>query len=225
MRTLAVVPSYQEEESVGRTVLSLLAIPEVDRVVVIDDSSDDSTPRGAACAGATVVVNGANLGKGGSLNRVLPHLEFDILLLIDGDLGDSAREADKILRPVLAGEADLVVAAFGSPSRKGGFGVAQGLGRKVIRMLAGREMASPLSGQRAMTRRVYGRVAPFERGFGVEVGMTVDALRAGFTVVEVETGMSHRETGRDLAGFIHRGRQFADILRSALRRTPRGGGT
>ena len=223
MRTVAVVPSYEEEGSVGRTVSSLLAIPGVDEVVVIDDYSTDLSAREAAGEGATVVVNGANLGKGGSLNRVLPYLEFDFLLLVDGDLGDSAREAEMILAPVLAGEADLSIAAFGPARRKGGFGIAQGLGGMAIRLLAGGVMASPLSGQRAMTRRTYERVAPFEEGFGVEVGMTVDALRAGLTVVEIETGMSHRETGRDLAGFKHRGRQFLDILRSALKRLFRGG--
>jgi hypothetical protein len=46
----------------------------------------------------------------------------------------------------------------------------------------------------------------------MEVAMTIDAIRAGMRVVEVQTTMSHRETGRDLAGFIHRGKQFRDIL-------------
>jgi len=171
-----------------------------------------------------VVVNGKNLGKGGSLNRVLPHLEFDVLLLVDGDIGDSAGQAEKLLEPVLAGEADLAIAAFGPPERIGGFGIAKGLGRTAIRLLGGKRMATPLSGQRAMTRSLYDRVAPFDDGFGVEVGMTIDALRAGFKVIEVETGMSHRETGRDFAGFLHRGRQFLDIGRSALKRLPGGGG-
>jgi hypothetical protein len=52
----------------------------------------------------------------------------------------------------------------------------------------------------------------------MEVAMTVDALRAGLRVVEVPTTMSHRETGRDLAGFLHRGKQFRDILAAIARR-------
>lgn len=223
MKALAVVPSYREQELIGKTVRSLLDIPVVDRVLVVDDFSDDTSPRVAGEAGATVVVNGVNLGKGGSLSRVLPHLPFDLLLLIDGDLGESAREAERLLEKVLSGEADLAIAAFGPPERKGGFGLAQGLGRFAIRLMTGREMASPLSGQRALTREVFQEVAPLEPGFGVEVGMTIDALRAGFTVVEVETEMTHRETGRNLAGFLHRGRQFTDILGAVQRRLPRGG--
>jgi len=54
--------------------------------------------------------------------------------------------------------------------------------------------------------------------------MTIDALRAGLRVVEVETAMSHRETARDFAGFVHRGRQFGSILGAISRRAERPAG-
>lgn len=219
METVAVVPAYNEEKLVGGTVSSLLSVPGVARVVVLDDASTDATARAASEAGATVVVNGRNLGKGSSLNRLLPLLDFDVLMLIDGDLGAHASESGLLLEPVLSGEADLAIAAFGRAGIKGGFGAAKGLGREGIRMLAGAEMRTPLSGQRAMTRQAFKAVFPFAAGFGMEVGMTIDALRAGLRVVEVPTGMSHEETGRDLAGFLHRGRQFRDILLALLARS------
>jgi glycosyltransferase involved in cell wall biosynthesis len=218
VKTVAVVPSFRQEESIGETVASLLGIGAVDSVVVVDDASGDLTARRARQAGATVVVNGRNLGKGGSLNRVLGNLDFGVLLLIDGDLGHFAGQADLLLEPVFSGEADIAIAAFGAPRVKGGFGIAQGLGRLGIRRLAGRAMASPLSGQRAMTSEAFRKVAPFAPGFGMEVAMTVDALREGLRLVEVQTTMSHSETGRDLAGFMHRGRQFSDILAALARR-------
>lgn len=223
MKVVAVVPSYEEEQLVGETVRSLLSIDEVDRVLVVDDGSTDHTAKSALDAGAGMVVNSPNLGKGKSLNRVLPHLDFDVLLLIDGDLGSSAREAGALLETVLRGEAELAIAAFPPPEVKGGFGLAQGIARRGIERLTGRQMTSPLSGQRALTREVYGATSPFECGFGVEVGMTVDAIHYGYRVVEVETDMFHKETGRDIAGFVHRGRQFVDILKVlAKRRHPRG---
>ncbi len=212
MRALAVVPAFREEEIIGDTVSSLLALAAVERVVVIDDASGDTTALRAGEAGAAVVVNGRNLGKGGSLNRVLENLRFEVLLLIDGDLGANASQAALILEPVLRGEADLAIASFGPAARKGGLGFAKWLGQAGIEHLAGRDMKSPLSGQRAMTADVFKAVSPFAPGFGMEVAMTVDALRAGFRVVEVATEMSHRETGRDMAGFIHRAKQFRDIL-------------
>lgn len=219
MRVVAVVPSYEEEQFVGETVRSLSAIEEVDSVLVVDDNSSDRTADTAADEGARVVVNSPNLGKGNSLNRILPHVDFDVLLLVDGDIGSSASEASTLLEPVLSGEADLAIARFPSPELRGGFGLAQGLARCGIERLAGRRMASPLSGQRALTREVYSRTSPFEAGFGVEVGMTVDTISSGFRVVEVETKMSHKESGRDLHGFIHRGRQFTDILRVLVKRS------
>jgi len=68
-------------------------------------------------------------------------------------------------------------------------------------------------------------VRPFSSGYGAEVGITVRALRGGMKLVEVPTTMAHAATGRDIAGFAHRGRQFVHVAsalaRLALRRTPR----
>jgi glycosyltransferase involved in cell wall biosynthesis len=219
MTVVAVVPSHEEEQCIGETVRSLLSINEVDRVLVVDDDSGDHTVRSAMDAGARVVVNSSNLGKGSSLNRVLPNLDFEVLLLIDGDVGRSALEAVALLEPVLSRRADLAIAAFPPAEVKGGFGLVQGLARGGIERLTGTRMASPLSGQRALTREVYVATSPFEGGFGVEVGMTIDAIGSGFRVLEVETRMSHRETGRDIRGFLHRGMQFTDILRVLVKRS------
>ncbi|MBU1671432.1 MAG: glycosyltransferase [Actinobacteria bacterium] len=219
---LAVVPSFSEEGEIETTVRSLLSLTQVAEVVVVDDASPDGTARNAREAGARVLVNGSNLGKGRSLARALCDLPFEVLLLVDGDLAEHALEAGKLIEPVLEGEADLVIAAFGRASRKGGFGLVKGLAAWAIRRLTGRSMRSPISGQRCLTREVYEACAPFAPGFGMEVAMTIDALRAGFGVVEVETSMSHRETGRDLAGFVHRGRQFFDVLVAIATRIPGG---
>jgi hypothetical protein len=70
-----------------------------------------------------------------------------------------------------------------------------------------------------MTADCLAAVRPLAPGFGVEVAMTIDAVRAGFRVVEVPVTMRHAPTGRDLAGFVHRGQQALDLLRVALPRT------
>jgi len=224
LKAVAVIPAYNEEGVIESTVRAVRSIEGVERVVVVDDASSDATSHKASQAGAVLVVNGQNFGKGGSLNRVLTALDFEVLLLVDGDLGEHAAETSKLVEPVLAGEADLAIAAFPPPRTKGGFGLTQGLARRGIKLLTGLEMRSPISGQRAMTRSVFDAVAPFRKGFGVEVAMTVDAHRAGFRIVEVQTSMSHHETGRDWAGFVHRGRQFADIFKALAARAVRGGG-
>ncbi len=218
MKVVAVVSVYNEEETILATLESLRSIYEIDRVVIIDDASTDNTPILLADADARVVINGSNQGKGDSLDLVVPHLEFDVLLLLDGDLGESAVEIKKILEPVIQDEADMAIARFPPPGVKGGFGLVLGLAEWGIRSLTGRKFSSPLSGQRAIKREVVDAVGGFDTKFGTEVGLTIDSIRAGYRVVEVHTEMTHRETGRDLAGFLHRGKQFIHVCRSIVRR-------
>jgi hypothetical protein len=110
------------------------------------------------------------------------------------------------------GEADLAIAAF-ARREGGGFGIALGFARRAIRALSGLDMAAPISGQRALRGDVLPVVVPFAHGFGMEIGMTVDAARAGYRVIEVELDLGHRATGRTLRGFAHRARQLVDFAR------------
>jgi hypothetical protein len=148
--------------------------------------------------------------------------DAEVLLMLDGDLGSTASQGAALLAPVLAGEADMTIAAFPRPRIKAGFGLVKGLARIGIRALGGApgralEATAPLSGQRAMTRACWEKVTPFAFGYGVEVALTVRALRSGLRVREVTTTMAHDATGRDAAGFAHRGRQFAHVARALLR--------
>ena len=72
-----------------------------------------------------------------------------------------------------------------------------------------------------MTRRALEMLSPFDEDYGVELGMTIKALVLGLRVMEVPTTMSHKETGRDIKGFSHRGKQFIDVIRvlNKLRRS------
>ena len=65
---------------------------------------------------------------------------------------------------------------------------------------------------------VLADVLPFARGFGMELGMTIDAVRAGNRVVELDLDLAHRAGGRTLAGFAHRARQLVDFVRVYLAR-------
>ncbi len=136
-----------------------------------------------------------------------------VFLLCDGDLGDSAAKLGALTDAVARGEGDVAVAAF---ARRvgGGFGLALGFARWAIRTRTGGLRASaPISGQRALTRGALEDVLPFAHGFGMEIGMTIDAVRAGHRVVEIELDLEHRASGRTLAGFIHRARQLVDFAR------------
>ncbi len=141
-----------------------------------------------------------------------------MLLLLDADLGSSASEAIKLLEPVLKGEADMAIADFPKTTKRGGFGLVKGLASWGIKKCCGLSVLEPLSGQRAISASVIRAVKKVDRGFGAEVGLTIDAARRGFKILEVPTAMSHAVTGRDLSGFTHRGWQFYYVLRTILRR-------
>lgn len=205
------IPAFNEEETIGDTVAAARSLTGVTQVLVIDDGSSDSTAVKAAESGAVVISCGSNMGKGGALNQGSDYIKSDFLLLLDADLGKSAAGAQKLLDPVMEGVADMTVAIFPSSARKGGFGLVKGLARAGIRYFAGISLEAPLSGQRAMKTECYLDSLPLAGGFGVEVDLTLKAARRGYSIIEVPVLMRHRETGRDIRGVLHRGKQFLHV--------------
>jgi glycosyltransferase involved in cell wall biosynthesis len=217
-RVLAIVAARDEADRVSDTVAALRSLESVDEVVVVVDGSSDGTAKVAAEAGARVLARGRGVGKGGALEAAVELVPpADVYLFADGDLGDSAGSLGPVLRPVVDGEADLAAAILPRPPR-GGFGLVKRAARRLIRAISGFDAVEPLSGQRAIRREALEACRPLAAGFGVEAGMTADAARLGFRVVEVPAALEHRFTGRDLAGFRHRARQGRDVVRAAVPR-------
>lgn len=234
---VAIVPALNEQLTVGTTVAALLRAG-AGLVIVVDDGSTDSTAQAATDAGAVVVRRGRTGGKGAAIADGLslarertrartrdpgPCVGADLgcLVFADADLGDSAEEIAKVIAPVTGGLVDMAIAGF--PATPGsGFGLAVGLARAGVRCLCRVNLTWPLSGQRALRADLFFAMmdAGFrpERGFGFEVGLTVDWLRAGYSLTEVPTLMTHRATGRTIAGFAHRGRQFVAVARALAMR-------
>jgi glycosyltransferase involved in cell wall biosynthesis len=215
---IVLIAARDEADRLPATLAALAEAFPGARLVVADDGSTDATAAVARAGGAEVIRAERSQGKGGAATRAARAVLAETaatdpppVLLCDADLGASAANLRPLLDAVAAGEADLAVAVF---ARRvgGGFGLAVGAARRAIRSRTGLELEAPLSGQRAMRGEVLGCVVPFAPGFGMEVGMTVDAARAGFRVVEVPLDLEHRATGRTWRGFVHRGRQLRDLL-------------
>jgi len=214
---LVIIAARNEADRIGATLTALREAFPGARVVVADDGSSDATARVAAAAGAEVVRSERPLGEGGAATlaarRVLEVAaapDPPPVLLCDADLGESAAALAGLLDALGRGEGDLAVAVF-ARRLGGGFGLAVGAARRMLRDLTGLELDAPISGQRAMRGEVLAAVVPFAPRFGMEIGMTTDATRAGFRVVEVPLELEHRATGRTLAGFRHRARQLRDF--------------
>jgi len=203
---------------VGATVQGLRAIDAIDQVVVVDSSSRDRTAREALAAGALVLVSPRGMGKGEALESALWRLPpADGYVFADADLGASAARMESVLDEVGPGRADMAVAVLPEPP-SGGFGLVKAAAGRAILRICGFAAREPLSGQRAMTAECLRGCRPIAPGFGVEVGLTIDAVRMGFRVVEVPVDLAHRYTHRDLEGFVHRGRQGLDAARAAVPR-------
>ena len=200
------IAARNEEERIAETITALRAEFGGAEILVVDGASTDGTAAAAEAAGA-IVLRVERRGKGEALSAGERVAAPGALLLCDADVRG-------LLQPLAAGDADLRVAAF---SRRvgGGFGIAKRMARELIRLQTGFTAREPLSGQRRLSERARAACFPLAPGFGCELRMTVDALRAGLTVEEVELDLDHRPTGRDAGGFAHRGRQLLDALLAA----------
>ncbi len=198
------IAARDEEERIAATVEALREqFPDAE-VIVADDGSRDATAVNAERAGATIL-RLPRRGKGQALSAAEQVAPPGDLLLLDADVrGD--------VRGLCAGTArGLRVARF-ARQEGGGVGLAKGAARALIALRGRIEVTEPLSGQRWLDTQARAAVFPLAPGFGAETRMTIDAARAGVTVEEVALDLEHRATGRDLRGFVHRGRQLVDLL-------------
>jgi glycosyltransferase involved in cell wall biosynthesis len=217
-----IVAARNEADRIGETVAALRSALPSAAIWVADDASGDGTGEVAIAAGARLVSRRRPHGKGANVTAAAEAALSEggmpaLVLLCDGDLGSSAARLTPLLSAVERGECDLAIAAF-SHRLGGGFGLALGFARWAIRSRCGFDARAPISGQRAMRTEVLRAALPFAHGYGMELGMTVDAVRAGYRPGEYELDLSHRATGRSPTGFLHRGRQLTDFVRAYLAR-------
>ncbi|MEU2909876.1 glucosyl-3-phosphoglycerate synthase [Streptomyces massasporeus] len=233
-----VLPALNEEETVG-DIVSVIRhdlmrqVPLVDELVVVDSGSADRTSEVAAAAGARVVHRDGILprlptvpGKGEVLWRSLLVTRGDIVCFVDADLRDFSSDfVSGIVGPLLTDpDVDLVKAMYDRPlagaTGQGGR-VTELMARPLLNMhwpqLAG--FVQPLGGEYAARRSLLEQL-PFPVGYGVELGMLVDALHlAGLdALAQVDVGVrKHRhQDGQAL------GRMAAAIYRTAQLRLARG---
>jgi hypothetical protein len=224
-----VIPARNEADRIQATATAAAGIPGVALVIVVDDGSTDGTAAAARRAGAVVTRHSRNRGKGAAMEtgaeavRLLDQREHRDrprhLLFLDADLAGTAALAGPLIDPVLAGRADMTIAVFAATVKLGGHGLVVGLSGAGIRRATGWQPAQPLNGQRCLTRAAFEAARPLARGWGVETGLTIDLLRQGMRVVEVEVELAHRATGSGLRAQLHRAHQLTDVARALVARS------
>jgi len=223
-----IIPARNEADRIQATVSAAARLDGVDLVVVVDDGSTDGTGAVARRAGAAVMRHARNRGKSAAMEtgaeavRLLDQREHRDaprhLLFLDADLADTAAMAGPLMEPVVAGNADMTIAVFAATVKLGGHGLVVGLSGAGIRRATGWQPTQPLNGQRCLTRAAFEAARPLALGWGAETGLTIDLLRKGLRVTEVEVELAHRATGTGLRAQLHRAHQLADVARALAAR-------
>ena len=196
-----VIPARNESDRLGAVLAGLperLAGFDSVRVVVVDDGSTDATASVARRSGAAVVRHRINLGKGAALRtgaEAALRAGCDVLLFMDADGQHQAADIPKLLLPLQAGRADLVL---GCRSFSGQMPAAMRLGNwglsGLFQVLFGRRFRDTQSGMRAMTAAAFRKLRWEAAGYAVETEMLVRAARAGLRAAEVEIETVYHDT-------------------------------
>ncbi len=223
-----VIAARNEADRIQATVAAAAGLTGVGLIVVVDDGSRDATAAIARQAGAAVMRHPRNQGKGaametgaGAVGLIDQREHRDRprhLLFLDGDLGDTAARAAPLIDPVIAGTADMTIAVFAATVKLGGHGLVVGLSGAGIRRATGWQPKQPLNGQRCLTRAAFEAARPLAHGWGVETALTIDLLRLGLRITEVEVDLAHRATGTGLRAQLHRAHQLTDVARALAAR-------
>ena len=180
-----VIPAYNEEATVAKVVSVARKLSYVTEVIVVDDGSTDRTVEEAESAGATVISHIMNEGKGSAIKTGFKNSHGNIVAFIDADISNfTSEKIDKIIRPILEDQTDITKTKFARES-----GRVTELTAKPLLGFFFPELSyeQPLSGQFAGKRSALNKIR-FEKDYGVDVGIVLDADVHGIKILEVDIG-------------------------------------
>jgi glycosyltransferase involved in cell wall biosynthesis len=185
MTVSVILPAYNEEETVGSVVKAVKSLNYVDEIIVVNDGSLDATERMAKEAGATVISHTKNRGKGAAIKTGFKNSKGDVVVFLDADLQKlTSKQVDKMIQPILKGEADVTKTKF---KREAGR-VTELTAKPLLSFFFPEiKFEQPLSGQFAAKRSFLNNIE-LEDDYGVDVGIVLDADVMGARVKEVDIG-------------------------------------
>jgi glycosyltransferase involved in cell wall biosynthesis len=190
VRVAIVIPAYQAASTLAAVVARTRdAVPDA-RVIVVDDGSSDGTGDAGTGQGVVVLTHPRNRGKGVALRAGIARAcadGADIVVTLDADGQHPAGEIPRLLQPITAGSADLVL---GARARNGTMPVSRRFTNWLSAHLATRIGGQPIrdaqTGFRAFTRALAQQVRPAGDRYEFEANFLLEALRAGYRVASVE---------------------------------------
>jgi hypothetical protein len=225
LRLLVIMPAHNEADSIVNTIESLAREKPDWDILVVNDGSTDATSALARRADAIVLDLPCNLGVGGAMQTGYLYARengYDVAIQFDADGQHRANQIERLLEPIAAGQADMVVGSRLLGGIKYRFSFERFLGSRLlarlVSLLTGRKITDPTSGFRAVGRRgieFFSRHYP-QAWLGDTVEALVELARHGMEIREVPVKMRQRTAGRSAAGkitgFIHTLRIILAVL-------------
>lgn len=193
-KLVAVIPAYNEEKSIAKIILATEKY--VDKVIVVDDGSKDSTGEIADRLGTITLHHKSNEGKGAALRTGVEQAKkekFDILVTLDSDLQHDPNDIAQVVKPILEGNADIVIGV--RPMDSSVMPSERIAGNKVLDAMsnrAGVKVRDTQSGFRAYSSAALDRIAFAENGMAVESQTFIDAVNAGLRIKEVPVSTTYK---------------------------------
>lgn len=206
-----VIPAYNEEATVAKVVSVARKLSYVTEVIVVDDGSTDRTVEEAENAGATVISHIMNEGKGSAIKTGFKNSHGDIVAFIDADVSNfTSEKIDKIIRPILEDKTDITKTKFARES-----GRVTELTAKPLLGFFFPELSyeQPLSGQFAGKRSALNKIR-FEKDYGVDVGIVLDADVHGIKILEVDIG----DISHDMSPLADLNKMANEVVRTIIDR-------
>lgn len=221
MKTVIVIPAYNEEKNIAEVVKKVK--PLVDEIVVVDDGSGDQTVRAAREQGVVVLKHLINRGQGAALetgNQYALKQKAEIIVHFDADGQFLAEEIKDIVRPIKEGEAEVVFGSrfLGKKSEIPWFKekIIIPLAGLVNRLLINVSLSDPQSGFRALSKKAAGKIRIENDGMAHCSEILYKVFKNNFKVKEVPITVVYRGFGQGLLAGKGRGSGGFKIVRDLL---------
>ena len=180
-----IIPAYNEEDTVATVVDVVKKVSFVDEIIVVNDGSSDNTEAEAIKAGARVITHRVNKGKGEALFTGYRKAECDVIAFIDADIHNlTSKKVEAMIMPILEGKTDITKTKFARARGR----VTELTAKPLLNFFFPEiTFEQPLSGQFAARKEVLKRIN-FEKDYGVDVGIVIDADVLGISITEVDIG-------------------------------------
>jgi len=195
MKITVGIQAYNEEKNIAKIIVKLKKT--VDQIIVCDDGSTDSTSEIAESLGATVVKHAKNSGYGMAIRSIFlksREINADILVTLDADGQHKIEDINKIIKPVVDGEADISIGSrfLKEDSNTPGY---RKLGVKIITKVTNSSLSEKItdaqSGFRAYNNKVLQSLTPADSGMGISTEILIKSSNLGLKIIEVPTEIQY----------------------------------